>query len=161
MHTESQVQELHTKVRAFFELRGFKVQLKGNPNSPIIIIDDGLWIGATTQGFNLVFFNDQEEVIKRIKLNMNIRTFLTKDLLDLINQSNYKKGYRLKLKGTDLYVVGWQERTGRFMDKAHRYPMFAKYNPLVMPLDVAVTFQAMVKDYDLEVNQWENKNIIP
>jgi hypothetical protein len=154
---EDKQEELHQKIHAFFELRGLAVQIKGNPWSPTLIIDNGLKLGCIVRGFYLIFIEKEtQRELEAIKMNMNIKTYPTRDLYELIRKCDNTAGYRLRLSGTDLFVSGWQDRIGKLMLREVRYPLFAKFRPIVMPEETAITLSHLVEDYDIEVSKYSN-----
>ncbi len=163
MQTQEDKQiELHQKIHAFFELRGLTVQIKGNPWSPTLIIDNGLKLGCIVRGFQLIFIEKEtQRELEAVKMNMNIKTYPTIQLYELIKRCANTAGYRLKLSGTDdLFVSGWQERIGKLMRKDVRYPVFSKFCPIVMPEETAITLSNLVEDYDIVIDKYSNELFI-
>lgn len=163
--TDETIDELHSKIRAFFELRGFKVQLRGNPMAPTIIINDGLIIGARVERFSLVFYDRKGNILETVKMNMNIRRFPTGRLIGLLMESDNAIGYRLRLKNSDLFVAGWQKdvRKSRFHSKEMNYPLLSRYNPLVMTKENALAILERIDPaYEIEIDQYvPNSMLVP
>ena len=135
--------------------------LRGKPYEPNIILDDGLLPGILVSKFTLMFYDSDYHTFESIKLNHeNIRSFPSSRLIDLISQSDYKKGFRLKLKGTDLFVHDWHQERPFGGEDQNKFPLFSKFKPLVMPEEVANKFRIQIQNYSVELDEWSNPNII-
>lgn len=153
------------RIIEFFEKRGIPVQLKGEKQNPMIIIDDGLILSAYIKNFELIFVDKpyHGDVIEKVKLTyQNIKNFPAKDLFEIIKEAEHLDGYRIKLKGHDLFLCGYQHRSrdsSMLHDKDRLFPVFGKIDLHVYKGEELVTdiIQKIDKDYKVELNQYENK----
>ncbi|MEQ9301272.1 MAG: hypothetical protein RIF33_22030 [Cyclobacteriaceae bacterium] len=156
------------RIIEFFEKRGIPIQLKGERQNPMIIIDEGLILSAYIKNFDLIFVDQpyQGEEIERVKLNyQNIKNYPVKDLFDVIKSADHLCGYRIKLLDHDLYLCGYQHRSrdnSMLYSHDRLYPVFGKidlhvYKGEELAQDI---FEKVSQDYDVELNQYENKYFI-
>jgi hypothetical protein len=153
------------RIVEFFEKRGITLQLKGEKQNPMIIIDDGLILSAYVKNFELIFVDQPYHgaEITRIKLNyQNIKNYPAKDLFEILKEAEHINGYRIKLKSHDLFLCGYQHRSrdsSYLHDREKLYPVFGKIDLHVYKGDeIAVEIISKIeKDYKVELNQYVNK----
>ena len=135
-NTESSVntntlENRNKRLLGFFTSKGYNVRLIGG-ESPMVVLDDKYIISCFVNNFVLHF-------LKRFGSNMIIKSFDLKkeifptkyELDEILNMCELLPAYRIKLKGLDLNLVGFnylKDDEGIILKK---YPVFAKHHPLI------------------------------
>lgn len=127
MLSQDEILQRNRLLRKFFTDRECPVEiLEMNINAPVIVWNGTHVLSAYVKNFKLIFTDAPVggKTLKEIRLNTD-RTDLNKNALHrVLLQATHRKVFRIKLKGQDLYLSGYN-----FTDKANkegRYPVFSK-----------------------------------
>jgi len=137
------------KLKAFFERRGLPIQLKGNPENPMIVLNEGLILSAYVNNFNLRMLTrgNQGGLVEEIKLTKhNIENYPVRDLMEIIEENEQTAGWRIKLKGHQLFVCGYAhaDRDNSLLyEKDAMFPVFGSIN-----LHIYKTEESAINVYD-------------
>jgi hypothetical protein len=153
------------KVNRFFEKRGFTVQLKGNPESPFLILNNGIWLTAKLSNHKIIFYADPDYKVEADSIKLtedSIENYSTKKLVDLIKLDSHTMAYKIKLVGHDLYLSGYEHEDrnkSRLADNNKMYPIFGRLKHQVWKTkDRANDIFNMIYDsYHVEVEQYQIK----
>jgi len=127
---EEMVDRRNKRLLYFFTKIGISVRLVGDPQKPAIIIDEEFVLSGYVQNFKL-HFTDKPFGGKIV------RTYILEkepdvrrnDVLFLLQTYEHGKVSKIKLKGTDLFLVGYNFL---YLDEGvERHPVFAKFKPKV------------------------------
>ena len=123
----------------------------GNPNHPMIIMDDKYCLSAYVKNFELFFVNKphQGEIIYSIKLTHSLDFNIDK-VLSCLNNSEHRKLYKILYDGTDLYVSGHNSQDK--LDNSTMYPVFSRFNmKLYFSKENAQKILEKYKEYPLKI----------
>jgi len=124
--------EVHEKriARLFHMFSDFNVDIAGNPNYPMIVIDRVKLLHTYINNFDLYFLEKMSingeipPTIFQHKLRQGTKVSKSQ-LEEYVETYGFRRVYPIKLYGTDLFLSGWN-----FKDR-HRgllkYPVFARY----------------------------------
>lgn len=130
------------------------ITVSGDVNSPYILYKDSFVLSAYVKNFYLRLVDGpmQGEILSEVKLlaSPNIEN-LVNAVSYWLENSTHRKVFKIKLKGTDLFLSGYN-----FLDPEHkldRYPVFSKHKPRIY-FDIESAFGVITqyeKEYDLEI----------
>ena len=152
---------MRKQIVALFERRQIACQVLGDLRRPSIIVDGGVMITAEITGHFLHFYNAAGGHCGRIDL-YDCDNLTREGLINYVRDCHKERSYRLRLAGTDLFVVGYQVefyQTSLLAEEGIKYPCFAKFNPMTFPREVAHRIHSLTKDYDIEIDQYPEKGI--
>jgi len=155
----------NSRITEFFNKRGISVQLKGNPQNPMIVLNDSLCLSAYAKNFYLKFLDrpNQGNLVEEIKLtHENIKTYPTKKLVELIENNQQTGMFKIRLKNTDLALVGYEHAARDSMPLVNGsllYPVFGTLRPhLYKTEDMAEeVFDKLKSRYPIEIIQMSDK----
>lgn len=137
----------------FFVSNGFNVRIVGDEQKPAVILDEIQVLSCYVKNFDLFFtkapFSD--EIVRQFKLKHDPEV-TSLELQEVIGLCQHRPVYKIKLKGTDLFLTGYNYLNSE--DAIGRYPVFAKHRPKVyFDLDYAEKLASNLKEenYELEV----------
>lgn len=129
-----------------------EVRMIGDKNNPAIIVDDNYCLSAFVHNFDLNFTNIPRngEVIYKVKLEKE-PVYDTQLLLNAINNSEHYITKRIRYRGTDLFLTGYNSFDKK--DDNTIYPVFSRYRPRIyFSLEKAKTaIEKYGKDYPLQI----------
>jgi hypothetical protein len=127
---EEMVVRRNKRLKSLFSRFGINVRLVGDENKPAVIKDESTVLSCYVKNFDLHFTKEpfSDEIIKTIKLKQEPE--ITKfELLEVMELCKHRSVYKVKLAGSDLYLVGYNYLNSE--DAVGRYPVFAKHKPKV------------------------------
>lgn len=134
----------NNRIIDFFTRRGLSVQLKGNPQNPMIVLNNSLCLSAYVSNFYLRFLDkpNQGNLVEEVKLTYNnVKHYPTKRLIEIIQNNEQLGMYKIVLMGTELSLVGYEHAArdnDPFIDNDLLYPVFGTLKPhLYKTLDMA------------------------
>jgi len=150
---ESYTGRRNERVIKFFTKRGFKVHLKGDPQNPMIVLNDGLIISAYAHNFDLYFLDkpNNGEIIEEVRLTWeNVDNYPADNLIKIIDEYEHINGFRIKLgmENDDLFLVGYNHKD----DVNELCPVFGRKDPHVYKThDYAEELLYKLKGYGYDV----------
>ena len=127
---EEMVTRRNKRLKSLFSRNGINIRLVGDENKPAVIRDEAVVLSCYVKNFNLHFTKEpfSDEIVKTIKLKQDpdINKY---ELIEVLEVCKHRPVYKLKLAGTDLFLVGYNYLNSE--DAVGRYPVFAKHKPKV------------------------------
>ena len=127
---EEMVTRRNKRLKSLFSRNGISIRLVGDENKPAVIRDEAVVLSCYVKNFNLHFTKEpfSDEIVKTIKLKQepDINKY---ELIEVLEVCKHRPVYKLKLAGTDLFLVGYNYLNSE--DAVGRYPVFAKHKPKV------------------------------
>ena len=127
---EEMVARRNKRLKSLFSRNGIHIRLVGDENKPAVIRDEAVVLSCYVKNFNLHFTKEpfSDEIVKTIKLKQepDISKY---ELIEVLEICKHRPVYKLKLAGTDLFLVGYNYLNSE--DAVGRYPVFAKHKPKV------------------------------
>ena len=155
--SESIASYTDSRIKKLFENHGFKVHLKGDPQNPMIVLNDGIILSAYAHNFYLKFTDkpNNGEVIEEIKLTeKEVATYPKENILKILETYEHIMGFRIKLRCEDsLYVVGYSHK-----DSDELAPVFGRFNPHVYKtMDYAeeIFKKLEILGYPIEIEKYQ------
>jgi hypothetical protein len=149
-------QERNQRALNVFTSNGFSVQLFGDDEYPMFILENCILLSCFLNGNNLYFRHspDSGEILRSVKLTGN--EYLTKyEISQIIEQSEHLPVYRIKDNGSGMWLVGFnyfEQEDDRI--NRERYPVFALHKPKIY-IDqnrvASTTRELEVLGYDVSV----------
>jgi hypothetical protein len=129
---ESYTGRRNERIIKLFSKRGFKIHLKGDPQNPMIVLNDGLILSAYAHNFDLYFLNQPNngEIIEEVKLTWeNVDNYPVMNLMKIIRDYEHIQGFRIRLDCGDdeLFLVGYNHKD----DVKELCPVFGRKDPHV------------------------------
>ena len=117
------------KLLRLFTSNGYEVRIVGELNRPAIILDEMVVLSCYVKNYDLHFTKDpfSEEIVKTINLK-NENDVSKHELQEAIELSTHRQAYKIKLTGTDMYLVGYNYLS---KDGLGKYPVFGRHKPKV------------------------------
>lgn len=114
----------------FFTTQGYDVRIVGDAHKPCVILNDLAVLSCYAKNFDLHFTKEpfSNDIIKTFKLKGEME-ISRHELQEAIELSTHRPVYKVKLSGTDLYLVGYNYFNSE--ESLCRYPVFAKHKPKV------------------------------
>jgi len=127
---EDMVTRRNKRLLRFFTMHDFDVRLVGDAQKPAVILNDMAVLSCYVKNFDLHFTKEpfSNDIIKSFKLKNENETSKL-ELQEVIELCTHRPVYKIKLTGTDLFLVGYNYLNSE--DAIGRYPVFAKYKPKV------------------------------
>jgi len=102
----------------------------GDVQKPSIILDEMVVLSCYVKNFDLHFTKEpfSDEIVSSFKLNSD-NEVSNLELQEAIELSTHRPVYKIRLKGTGLFLVGYNYLNSE--DAIGRYPVFAKHKPKV------------------------------
>lgn len=150
---EEMVARRNRRLVTVFTSNGVNVRLVGNPEKPAVVQDESVLLSCFVKNFNLYFTKEpfSDEIIKAVKLKSEPE--ITRyELIETLDMCKHRPVYKVKLAGTDLYLVGYNYLNQE--DSVGRYPVFARHKPKVyFDINYANNVAENLKNdgYDMEV----------
>ncbi len=127
---EEMVARRNKRLKYLFAKNGVNVRLVGDDQKPAIIRDESTVLSCYVKNFDLHFTKEpfSDEIVKTVKLKHepDITRF---ELEEVLSICKHRPVFKLKLRGTDLYLVGYNYLNSE--DAVGRYPVFACHKPKV------------------------------
>lgn len=148
---EEMIARRNKRLKNLFLKCGINVRLVGDENKPAVIQDEKIVLSCYVKNFNLHFTKEpfSNEIVRTVKLKQEPE--ITRyELLEILESCKHRPVYKLRLSGTDLYLVGYNYLNSE--DAVGRYPVFAKHKPKVyFDLEYAQNVAANLKAEGYEV----------
>ncbi|UCH15177.1 MAG: hypothetical protein JSV22_04215 [Bacteroidales bacterium] len=127
---EEMVARRNKRLKSLFSRNGIHIRLVGDENKPAVIRDEAVVLSCYVKNFNLHFTKEpfSDEIVKTIKLKQD-PDISKYELIEVLEICKHRPVYKLKLAGTDLFLVGYNYLNSE--DAVGRYPVFAKHKPKV------------------------------
>ena len=127
---EDMVERRNKRLLRFFTSQGYDVRIVGEAQKPAIVLNEMVVLSCYVRNFDLHFTKEpfSDVIVKSFKLKSEIETSVH-ELQEAIELSTHRPVYRVKLAGTDLFLVGYNYLNSE--DAIGRYPVFAKHKPKV------------------------------
>ncbi|MBN1117937.1 MAG: hypothetical protein JXA77_12065 [Bacteroidales bacterium] len=127
---EEMVTRRNKRLKSLFLRNGINVRLVGDDQKPAVIMDESVVLSCYVKNFDLHFTKEpfSDDIVKTVKLKHDpeITRF---ELQEVVESCKHRPVYRILLKDTDLYLVGYNYLNSE--DSVGRYPVFAKFKPKV------------------------------
>lgn len=150
---EEMVARRNKRLKSLFSRNGVNIRLVGDDQKPAVIMDEAVVLSCYVKNFDLHFTKEpfSDDIIKTIKLKHEPEVTRL-ELQEVIELCKHRPVYRVMLKDTELYLVGYNYLNSE--DSVGRYPVFAKHKPKVYfdrtyAEKVAVNLQD--DDYDIDI----------
>jgi hypothetical protein len=127
---EEMVARRNKRLKSLFSRNDVNVRLVGDDQKPAVIMDESVVLSCYVKNFDLHFTQEpfSDEIVKTVKLKHDPE--ITRlELQEVIELCKHRPVYRIVLKGTELYLVGYNYLNSE--DSVGRYPVFAKHKPKV------------------------------
>jgi hypothetical protein len=134
MSREETLEEIVTRrnkwLLRFFTANGYDVRIVGDAQKPTIVLDEMVVLSCHVKNFDLLFTKEaySEEIVKSFRLKADVDVSKL-ELQEAIELSTHRQAYKIRLVGTDLFLVGYNYFNTD--DDNGRYPVFAKHKPKV------------------------------
>lgn len=134
MAREETMEELVTRrnkwLLHFFTMNGYDVRIVGDAQKPAVVLNEMAVLSCYVKNFDLHFTKEpfSDEIVKTFKLKSEMDVF-KHELQEAIELSTHRPVYKVKLKGSDMFLVGYNYLNSE--DAMGRYPVFAKHKPKV------------------------------
>jgi hypothetical protein len=151
MTSDEAIQRRNKRLLNFFIDSGIPVRLIGDDNCPAVVYKEKYVLSCYVKNFDLIFTDKPKEgsEVTRVKLQQGV-SFPKEDLVKLLDNCEHRKVYRVKVKGTSLFLSGYN-----FLDKQNsegRYPVFSKFgSKIYFSQEYAEQICADYAEYDLEI----------
>ncbi len=138
---------------SLFSRHGLNVRLVGDDQKPAVIMDESVVLSCYVKNFDLHFTKEpfSDEIVRTVKLKHDPEITLL-EIQEVIEQCRHRPVFRILLKGTDLYLVGYNYLNSE--DSVGRYPVFAKHKPKVYfdrSYAEKVAESLTQEEYDIEI----------
>lgn len=146
------------RVRRLYEgFKDFDVDISGNPNYPMIVIDKCKMINTYINNFdlhllNLPSTNPERTTVHHLKID---HLDITKKFLsDYMDEYGFTRVFTIRHAGTDLYVAGFNFKVREGEDRMEgRYPVFGRHKlRYFFQREYAEEIAASYPDYKLVVD---------
>ncbi|MFW5804525.1 MAG: hypothetical protein ACOCWG_04785 [bacterium] len=127
---EEMVDRRNKRLKNIFTINGINVRIIGDEHKPAIIRDEKIVLSCYVHNFDLNFTKEpfSDEIVKTVKLKHEPE--ITRyELEEVLGMCQHRPVYKVKLVGTDLYLVGYNYLNQE--DSVGRYPVFARHKPKV------------------------------
>jgi len=127
---EEMVARRNKRLKNLFSRNDVNVRLVGDDQKPAVIMDESVVLSCYVKNFDLHFTQEpfSDEIVKTVKLKHDPE--ITRlELQEVIESCKHRPVYRIVLKSTELYLVGYNYLNSE--DSVGRYPVFAKHKPKV------------------------------
>jgi len=127
---EDIVDRRNKRLLRLFTLHGYDVRLVGDSQKPAVILNEMAVLSCYVKNFDLHFTKEpfSSEIVKSFKLKDDCDVS-NLELQEAIELSTHRPVYKIKLSGTEMYLVGYNYLNSE--DAIGRYPVFAKHKPKV------------------------------
>ena len=127
---EEMVMRRNKRLKTLFSTNGINVRLVGDEQKPAVIKDEAMVLSCYVKNFNLHFTKEpfSDEIVRTVKLKHEPEIDKL-ELLQILDICKHRPVYKVRLNGTDLYLVGYNYLNSE--DSVGRYPVFAKHKPKV------------------------------
>lgn len=127
---EEMVARRNKRLLRFFTMHGYDVRLVGDEQKPAVVLNEMAVLSCYVKNFDLHFTKEpfSDEIVKSFKLKNEFEVSKL-ELQEAIELSVHRPVYKVKLAGTDMFLVGFNYINSE--DSMGRYPVFAKFRPKV------------------------------
>ena len=127
---EEMVARRNKRLKGLFSRNGVNVRLVGDDQKPAVIMDESVVLSCYVKNFDLHFTKEpfSDEIVTTVKLKHEPEITRV-ELQETIEQCKHRPVFRVLLKETNLYLVGYNYLNSE--DSVGRYPVFAKHKPKV------------------------------
>jgi len=127
---EDIVARRNKRLLRLFTQHGYDVRLVGDLQKPAVVLNEMAVLSCYVKNFDLHFTKEpfSSEIVKSFKLKDDCDVS-SLELQEAIELSTHRPVYKIKLTGTDMYLVGYNYLNSE--DAIGRFPVFAKYKPKV------------------------------
>jgi len=127
---EEMVERRNRRLLYFFTSNDINVRLVGDPQKPAVIRDEKEVLSCYVKNFDLHFTREpfSEVIVQTVKLKGSPE-LNRMEIEEVLEHCTHRAVYRIKLSGTDLYLVGYNYLNPE--DGVGRYPVFARHKPKV------------------------------
>ena len=127
---EDIVARRNKRLLRLFTQHGYDVRLVGDLQKPAVVLNEMAVLSCYVKNFDLHFTKEpfSSEIVKSFKLKDDCDVS-NLELQEAIELSTHRPVYKIKLTGTDMYLVGYNYLNSE--DAIGRFPVFAKYKPKV------------------------------
>jgi hypothetical protein len=127
---EDIVARRNKRLLRLFTMHGYDVRLVGDIQKPAVVLNEMAVLSCYVKNFDLHFTKEpfSSEIVKSFKLKDDCDVS-NLELQEAIELSTHRPVYKIKLTGTDMYLVGYNYLNSE--DAMGRFPVFAKYKPKV------------------------------
>jgi hypothetical protein len=118
------------RLLSFFTVHGFNARIVGDNQKPSVILNEEVVLSCYVKNFDLYFTREpfSDDIVRSFKLKEESE--VTKlELQEAIELCTHRHAYKIKLSGTDLFLVGFN-----YFDngkKEEKYPVFGMHKPKV------------------------------
>lgn len=150
---EEMVARRNKRLKSLFSRNDVNVRLVGDEQKPAVIMNESVVLSCYVKNFDLHFTQEpfSDEIVKTVKLKHDPE-ITRQELQEVIESCKHRPVYRIVLKGTELYLVGYNYLNSE--DSVGRYPVFAKHKPKVY-FDKSYAEKVAVnltdESYDIEI----------
>ena len=132
-YTSAQLAEIQgRRIRRLYEgFKDFDVDISGNPNYPMIVLNKCKMLNTYINNFDLHLLdmpstNSDRSTVHHLKVDY---LEIEKDFLnEYLDEYGYTRVFAIRFAGTDLYVVGFNFKVREKEDKMEgRYPVFGRH----------------------------------
>lgn len=127
---EEMVARRNKRLKNLFARNEVNVRLVGDEQKPAVIMDESVVLSCYVKNFDLHFTQEpfSDTIVKTVKLKHEPE-ITRQELQDVIEACKHRPVYRIVMKNTELYLVGYNYLNSE--DSVGRYPVFAKHKPKV------------------------------
>ena len=127
VETKREVVERRNEYLAhFFHKVQMDINIIGNPQHPIIIIEGCYRLSAFVHNFNIHFLSEiKNGVVLRIYKLKKGAFISDRDFCELLKQMKNKRLYRVRFANKELFLAGYNHM--KIAGISHKYPVFAKH----------------------------------
>jgi hypothetical protein len=150
---EEMVARRNKRLKSLFSRNDVNVRLVGDEQKPAVIMDESVVLSCYVKNFDLHFTQEpfSDEIVKTVKLKHDPE-ITRQELQEVIESCKHRPVYRIVLKGSELYLVGYNYLNSE--DSVGRYPVFAKHKPKVYfdkSYAEKVAINLTDEDYEIEI----------
>ena len=127
---EEVIARRNKQILRLFTMHGYEVRLVGDDQKPSVVLNEMVVLSCYAKNFDLHFTKEpfSSEIVKSFKLKDD-SDVSDLELQEAIELSTHRPVYKIKLTGTDMFLVGYNYLNSE--DGIGRYPVFAKHKPKV------------------------------
>jgi hypothetical protein len=127
---EEMVARRNKRILQLFTKHGYNIRLVGDAQKPAVVLDEMVVLSCYVRNFDIHFTKEPfgDEIVKSFKLTSD-SDVSNLELQEAIELSTHRPVYKIKLTGTELFLVGYNYLNSE--DGVGRYPVFAKHKPKV------------------------------
>jgi len=105
---EDIVARRNKRILQLFTKHGYNIRLVGDDQKPAVVLDEMVVLSCYVRNFDLYFTKEpfSDEVVKSFKLKDDSEVS-SLELQEAIELSTHRPVYKIRFKGTDLFLVGF------------------------------------------------------